>query len=75
MSDIKLFNFNGHEIQWYDSNGEPWFRGKDVATILEYADTKKALVAHVDDDYKKKLEDLEGVNLTPWIIMLDMQYI
>ena len=33
-----------------------------MANILEYVDTKKAITAHVDDDYKKKLEELMGIN-------------
>ena len=33
----------------------PWFRGKDVATSLEYAQPKKAVLQHVDDEDKKTL--------------------
>lgn len=33
-------------------NGEPWFVGKDVAEILGYANTRKALLDHVDDEDK-----------------------
>jgi len=65
MSDIKLFNFNGSEIQWYDSNGEPWFRANEVAKILGYTCPRYAIRDHMDDEYKKKLEDLGGVKLTP----------
>ena len=33
----------------------PWLRGKDVATSLEYAQPKKAVLQHVDDEDKKTL--------------------
>ncbi|MFM7982901.1 MAG: BRO family protein, partial [Candidatus Fonsibacter sp.] len=42
MSEIQTFKFNNSEIKYYVVDGQPWFRGKDVATILEYVDTKKA---------------------------------
>ena len=33
-------------------DGEPWFVGKDVASILGYKDTTDAIKKHVDDDDK-----------------------
>ena len=33
-------------------DGVPWFVGKDVATILGYSNTKKALLDHVDSEDK-----------------------
>ena len=33
-------------------DGEPWLVGKDIAEILEYRNTKKALSDHVDDEDK-----------------------
>ena len=33
-------------------NKEPWFVGKDVASVLGYTDTRKAIRMHVDDDDK-----------------------
>lgn len=35
-----------------DENGDPWFVGKDVATILGYTNPRKALIDHVDDEDK-----------------------
>ena len=42
-------------------DGEPWFVGKDVATILGYANTKKAIIEHVDKDDKQvvQLSDIQ----------------
>ena len=31
-------------------NGEPYFVGKDVAEILGYSNTRKALLDHVDEE-------------------------
>ena len=33
-------------------NGEPYFVGKDVAEILGYSDTNKAIAMHVDEEDK-----------------------
>ena len=45
---------------------DPWFRGKDIATILESANTKEALRVNVDKEDKQKLEKLRGVlNTSP----------
>ena len=33
-------------------NNEPWFVSKDVASVLGYTDTRKAIRMHVDDDDK-----------------------
>ena len=37
-------------------DGEPWFVGKDVATILGYANTKKAIIDHVDKEDKRVVQ-------------------
>ena len=37
---------------------EPWFRAKDVATILTYKSTIQALLVNVDDEETKKFEDV-----------------
>ena len=39
-----------------DKKGEPWFVGKDVATILGYANTKKAIIDHVDKEDKQVVQ-------------------
>ena len=40
------------------SDGEPWFRGTDVAGALGYRNKQQALRVHVDADDKSNLEDL-----------------
>ena len=37
-----------------------YFKAKEVATILGYTSTNKAIIDHVDIEYKSKLEDLVG---------------
>lgn len=46
MSNITPFNFNGSSIRTIDKNGEPWFVAKDVAELLGYSNTSKAINAH-----------------------------
>ena len=53
------------ELRALLSNGEPWFRGTDVAGALGYKDVKQAIRKHVDDDDKQKLENLRVVETTP----------
>ena len=59
-----------------------FFKARDVATTLGYADTKRAIQNHVDDDDKKKWKTcLEGLPLSggtlspPWTIMTETLYI
>lgn len=40
------------QVRVIERDGEPWFVGKDVATILGYTDTAQALRKHVDDEDK-----------------------
>ena len=51
MNELKIFE-NGEfgQVRAMDQNGEPWFVGKDVAEILGYANSSKAVSMHVDDD-------------------------
>ena len=50
---IKIFeNEEFGKVRTVIKDGEPWFVGKDVAKILEYRNTKKALSDHVDEEDK-----------------------
>lgn len=45
--NLTPFNFSGAEIRVItDAQGEPWFVAKDVADLLEYSDTDKAIRTH-----------------------------
>jgi len=40
------FKFNDQPVRTVDRNGEVWFVGKDVASVLGYADTTQAIRMH-----------------------------
>ena len=49
------------KVRTMEVNGEPFFVGKDVAEILGYADTNKAIAMHVDEE--DKLNDKTALSL------------
>lgn len=63
MQDIQLFNFENQKVRTMTIDEEPCFVGKDVATILGYSNSRKALIDHVDDEDKgvTKCDTLGGV--------------
>ena len=52
MNELQNFNFSGQEVRIITINDEPWFVGKDVADILGYSNSRKALSDHVDEEDK-----------------------
>ena len=61
MNDLKVFKNNEFgAIRTVVINDEPWFVGKDVAEILGYENTRKAIISHVDEDDKKILKSQNG---------------
>ena len=62
MSEITEFNFNNNAVACIVINGDPWFKAREVATILGYTNTKKAISDHVDDEDKQRREDMTGVS-------------
>ena len=52
MNDLQVFNYEGASVRVIDRDGEPWFVGKDVATILGYTNPLKAVRDHVDEEDK-----------------------
>lgn len=55
MNTTAITTFNNEEfgnVRTYMIKGEPWFIGKDIATILNYTNTAKAIRDHVDNDDK-----------------------
>nr|DAH15326.1 MAG TPA: repressor domain protein [Caudoviricetes sp.] len=54
MNEIKVFeNEEFGKVRTVSINNEAWFVGKDVAEILGYSNTRKAIADHVDDEDKK----------------------
>ena len=53
MNELKIFeNSEFGEIRVIEQNGEPWFMSKDVAEILGYTNTSKAIRDHVGEEDK-----------------------
>ena len=57
MSTPQIFNFEKYEVRMVLVNDEPYFVGKDVADVLGYSNSRKALADHVDS------EDKDGVTI------------
>lgn len=55
MTELQKFNFKGNEVRTVTIDDQPYFVGKDVATVLGYKNTKDALSKHVDDEDKQIL--------------------
>lgn len=59
MNEIQIFNNPDFgEIRTTEVNGEPYFVGKDIAERLGYANPRKALADHVDEEDK-----MDGVTI------------
>jgi prophage antirepressor-like protein len=64
LTSIKdIFNYENKKMRVYGTVDNPWFCGKDVCSILEYKNIKKALQTHVPEKYKMNYKDLyEKIN-------------
>lgn len=52
MNEMQNFNFEHQNIRTVIINEEPYFVGKDVADVLGYSNTQKAILNHVDEEDK-----------------------
>ncbi len=51
MSELQIFSSKEFgKVRVVERNGEPWFVGKDVATILGYQNQNRDIVRHVDEE-------------------------
>lgn len=63
-TSIQIFeNTDFGSIRTLTINDEPWFVGKDVATILGYANPNEAISDHVDDEDKLNSKTLSSFDL------------
>ena len=53
---IQVFKYEGSEVRTVEINGEVWFVGKDVATVLGYQRQADAIAAHVEEEDKQILQ-------------------
>jgi prophage antirepressor-like protein len=52
MNELQNFNFEGNEVRTVLINDEPYFVGKDIADVLGYSNTSKAIRDHIDKEDK-----------------------
>ena len=52
MNELKNFSFEGRQIRALTIEREPYFVGKDVAEVLGYSNSRKAIADHVDSEDK-----------------------
>ena len=51
MNELQVFNNDEFgSIRTVTIENEPWFVGKDVATVLGYTDVSHAILDHVDEE-------------------------
>lgn len=61
MNNLQLFNFEGNKVRTLKVDDEPYFVGKDVASILGYSNTRDALNKHVDSEDKNTVAIHDGI--------------
>lgn len=62
----KMFTYKEADVLVIlDENKNAWYKGRDIATILEYTKTANAISYHVSKEYKKSLADIGFHNLGP----------
>jgi len=62
MYYLQNFVYENKQVRVIQINNEPWFVGRDVATILGYSKPQNAINSHVDEDdaLKRGIEDSLG---------------
>ena len=53
---LQLFNFENQQVRTLTVDGEPYFVGKDVATILGYKNGSRDINTHVDEEDKLRYQ-------------------
>ena len=61
MKELQIFDFEETSIRIVVIDDEPYFVGKDVAEVLGYRNTSKALKDHVDEEDKLNNESLSSL--------------
>lgn len=58
---VQVFNnVEFGDVRVIMQNEQPWFVGKDVASVLGYGNTRQALASHVDIEDKTSVQILDG---------------
>ena len=61
MEKVQVFKNEEFEVRTVEVDGEPWFIGKDVANVLGYSNSRKALADHVDSEDKNTVTIRDGI--------------
>jgi prophage antirepressor-like protein len=73
----KIFTYDECDVLVIKDNAEDyWYKAKDIATVLEYANTKAAIINNVDKEYKKSFADIgvsrnDSLKIDPQTIFVD----
>jgi prophage antirepressor-like protein len=71
------FRYNGQDVFIIVKDNIAWFRGNDVAKLLEYEDEKNAIQYNVIENDKTDLENLykegRGLKMPPYPIKMDIK--
>ena len=51
-NNIQVFNYEANEIRTVQHDNDVWFVAKDVCDVLGYANPRKAIADHIDNDEK-----------------------
>ena len=60
MSKIldEVFTYENNELSVIKKGDDIWFKAKTIAEILEYKNTREAIIDHVDSEDKMTLKDI-----------------
>ena len=57
---MEIFTYEGKKLNIIKKDDDIWFRGKTVADILGYLNSRKAINDHVDSKDKCSLKELKS---------------
>ena len=57
MTQVSIISNDAYKFEYIMMDGEPWFRGNNVAEILGCSDTKQAIRVHVMEDDKNNIRN------------------
>ena len=59
MTQLATISYANHKFEYILEDGEPWFRAKSVATVLEYENNEQTIRTHVHQDDRRKYSELQ----------------
>lgn len=62
MDQLQMFNFENNKIRILSIDEQPWFVGRDIATVLGYSKPQNAIQKHVDADDALKRGIMDSLN-------------